>query len=41
MGNNWDLIREKMHQFDLLIGALIIIFIALYLWRQIKHSRTA
>lgn len=39
MGNSWDLIRAKMHQFDLLIGILIIIFISLYIWRHIKHSK--
>lgn len=37
--NNWELIREKMHNFDLAIGILILLLIALYIWRHIKHSR--
>lgn len=39
MGNNWELIREKLHNFDLAIAVLIIVFIALYVWRHIKHTR--
>ncbi len=39
MGNNWDLIRAKMHNFDLLIGIIIIVFVALYIARHIKHSK--
>lgn len=39
MGRNWDLIRAKMHQFDLLISLLILVLIILYIWRHIKHSK--
>lgn len=39
--NRWDLIRQKMHNFDLAIGILIVILIVLYVWRHIKHSRSA
>ncbi len=39
MGNNWELIREKLHNFDLLVTALIIIFIVLYVWRHLKHLK--
>ena len=37
MGDNWELIREKLHNFDLAIVVLIIIGIAWYVWRHIKH----
>ncbi len=36
MGTNWDLIREKMHNFDLAIGIIIVLFIAWWIWRHIK-----
>lgn len=37
--NNWELLREKMHNFDLLIGILILLFIAWYVWRHLRHRR--
>jgi len=37
MGDNWEQIREKLHNFDLAIVVLIIIGIAWYIWRHIKH----
>jgi len=37
MGDNWEQIREKLHNFDLAIVILIIIGIAWYIWRHIKH----
>ena len=37
MGDNWEQIREKLHNFDLAILALIIIGITWYVWRHIKH----
>ncbi len=39
MGNNWELIREKLHNFDLAILALVILVIAWYIWRHIRLSR--
>lgn len=36
MGNNWELIREKLHNFDLLILVLIIAVVILYVWRHLK-----
>ena len=39
MGNNWELIREKLHKFDLLIGTIIILAIILYIWRHLKHRK--
>ncbi|MFA5927061.1 MAG: DedA family protein [Patescibacteria group bacterium] len=41
MGNNWELIREKLHNFDLAIGITIVACIVLYVWRHIKHTRAA
>jgi len=40
MGNNWDLIREKLHNFELLIAVLIILAVGLYIYRHIKNHRT-
>lgn len=37
MGNNWELIRAKLHDFDLAIAGLIIVLIILYVWRHLKH----
>ena len=39
MGENWDLIREKLHNFDLAIVVLVAIFIVWYIYRHIKHSK--
>jgi len=39
MGGNWSSIRETLHNFDLLIAVLIILFIGLYIWRHIRLSR--
>ncbi|HOZ03644.1 MAG TPA: DedA family protein [Candidatus Woesebacteria bacterium] len=41
MGNNWELIREKLHNFDLAIGIIIVVSVVLYVWRHIKHARVA
>jgi len=38
MGANWELIREKLHNFDMAILVIIIVLIALYLYRHIKVS---
>ena len=37
MGNNWEQIREKLHNFDLFVLALIIIGGVWFVWRHIKH----
>ena len=37
MGDNWEQIREKLHNFDLAIVVLIVIGITWYVWRHIKH----
>jgi len=39
MGNNWELIRTKLHNFDLALGILILVLITLYIWRHIKRSK--
>ncbi len=38
MGNNWELIREKLHNFDMAIGVILVILIVLYIWRHLRHS---
>jgi membrane protein DedA with SNARE-associated domain len=40
MGANWELIREKLHNFDLTILILVILAVTLYVWRHVKHSRS-
>ncbi len=37
LGEHWEQIRTLMRPFDPLIGALIIAFIAFYIYRHIKH----
>ena len=37
LGEHWEQIRDVMRPFDPLIGVLIIIFIAFYIYRHIKH----
>ena len=36
MGTNWELIREKLHNFDLLIGVAVILCLVWYVWRHIR-----
>jgi membrane protein DedA with SNARE-associated domain len=39
MGGNWELIREKLHNFDMAILVTLVILIVLYILRHIKHSK--
>ena len=39
MGENWEQIREYLHKFDLTVGIFIILFIAWYIYRHLKHSK--
>lgn len=41
MGSNWELIREKLHQFDLLMMVVIVLLIGWYIWRHLRHIRAA
>jgi cbb3-type cytochrome oxidase subunit 3 len=41
MGSHWEMIREKLHNFDVAVAALIVIGIVWYVWRHIKHARQA
>lgn len=41
MGDNWELIREKLHNFDLLVGIIIIVLIILFICRHIKINNKA
>ncbi|MDD2647057.1 MAG: DedA family protein [Patescibacteria group bacterium] len=38
--NNWELINVKLHEFNLIIAILVVLFIALYIWRHIKHNKS-
>jgi len=37
LGEHWEQIRDVMRPFDPLVGVLIIIFIAFYIYRHVKH----
>jgi len=39
LGEHWEQIRTLMRPFDPLIGALIIVLIALYIYRHLKHIK--
>jgi len=39
MGNNWELVRAKLHDFDMTIAVLVVIAVALYIRRHLKHRR--
>jgi membrane protein DedA with SNARE-associated domain len=36
MGTNWELIREKLHNFDLVIGLIVLLVVLCYIWRHLK-----
>ncbi|MDD5341147.1 MAG: DedA family protein [Patescibacteria group bacterium] len=37
LGNNWELIQQKLHNFDLLMLLLLLLLIVLYIWRHLKN----
>lgn len=39
MGENWEEIHDYLHNFDLTVGILIVVFIVWYVWRHIKNSK--
>ena len=39
MGNNWEIIRQKLHDFDLAIGIIILLAVALFIYRHFKHQQ--
>lgn len=39
MGVNWELIKAKLHNFDVAIAAIIIAGIIFYIWRKIAHAK--
>lgn len=39
MGDNWELIREKLHKFDLAVGIIIVVSIVLYVWRHVRNTK--
>jgi len=40
MGNNWELIKAKLHNFDLSMALLVVIAVVWYIWRHLKNRRT-
>lgn len=39
MGNNWELIRQTLHNFDMTILVIVIICIGLYIWRHLRNVK--
>jgi membrane protein DedA with SNARE-associated domain len=39
MGDNWDLIRARLHNFDLLMAFLIVAAVGWYIYRHLKHRK--
>ena len=39
MGEHWEQLRDAMRPFDPVIIAFVLILIALYIYRHVKHSR--
>jgi membrane protein DedA with SNARE-associated domain len=37
MGNHWELIREKLHNFDLAMAIFAVLLVVLYVWRHLRH----
>jgi membrane protein DedA with SNARE-associated domain len=41
MGANWELIRLKLHNFDMAIAVLIVVVVGLYIYRHIRQNKTS
>ena len=39
LGQHWNTLGVYFHRFDALIGALILVGLALYVWRHLRHMR--
>jgi len=39
MGENWEQIKEKLHNFDLAIAITLIVLVVWYILRHVKHSK--
>ncbi|MEK7396620.1 MAG: DedA family protein [Candidatus Poribacteria bacterium] len=39
LGENWNLLREKLHNFDMAIAVIIVLGAAWYVWRHIRILR--
>jgi len=39
MGANWELIREKLHNFDMAIGLFVLLIIFLYIYRHLRQRK--
>lgn len=40
LGVHWDALRPYFHKFDFLIGGLLVVGAAAYLWHHLRNSRT-
>ncbi|MDH4358369.1 MAG: DedA family protein [Candidatus Berkelbacteria bacterium] len=40
LGENWDSIKVYFHDFDVVIGVLIVLGIGWWIYRHVKHART-
>lgn len=40
LGENWDSIKVYFHDFDVVIGVLIVVGIGWWIYRHVKHART-
>ena len=40
LGENWDTLRPYFHKFDALIGAVIVLGAAFWIWRHLRAART-
>lgn len=39
LGDNWDLIRQKLHNFDLAMAVLLALLVGWYVWRHLKQRK--
>ena len=37
MGDNWELIRQKLHDFDMAMLVLVLVCVGVYVWRHLKR----
>lgn len=39
MGSNWELIREKLHNFDMAMAFLVVLAVGLYIFRHLNRKK--
>jgi membrane protein DedA with SNARE-associated domain len=40
LGERWDALRPYFHKFDLVIALALVLFVAWWIWRHIRNSKT-